>query len=182
IFSLIRESSPVRQVANTLQTDSNELEVLIDRGDADSSWIGELDPRDATEVDYLTRQKIGVFEHYCAPVCTLHLLEDAKFDVEAWLQQKVRNRFARQEATAFISGDGIGKPRGLLDYGTTPEADFAWGADPAAYKIGALYSGVAGDLTDPDVLMNLVDALKADYLPGASWMMTRAFRNIVRRL
>lgn len=182
IFSLIRESSPVRQVANVMQTNSNELEVLIDRGDAGSDWVGELDARTKTTADYLTRQKIPVFESYALPEITLHMLEDSQLDVESWLQGKIRNRFTRQEAAAFIGGDGIGKPRGLLDYGTVKEADFVWGADPDLYTIGATYSGVAGDLTDPDVLMDLVDSLKAPYLPGAGWMMTRAFRNIVRKL
>lgn len=182
IFSLIRESSPIRQVANVMQTNSNELEVLIDRGDAGSDWVGELDARAKTTAEYLTRQKIPVFEHYANPEVTLHMLEDSQFDVESWLQQKVRNRFARQEAAAFIGGDGVGKPRGLLDYGTVKEADFVWGADPDAYTIGATYTGADGDVTDPDVLMDLVDSLKAAYLPGAGWMMTRAFRNKVRKL
>lgn len=182
IFSLIRESSPVRQVANVMQTNSNELEVLIDRGEAGSDWVGELDARTKTETDYLTRQKIPVFEHFANPEITLHMLEDSQLDVETWLQNKIRNRFTRQESAAFIAGDGAGKPRGLLDYGTTPEADFVWGADPDAYTIGATYSGADGDVTDPDVLMDLVDSLKAPYLPGAGWMMTRAFRTIIRKL
>ena len=33
-----------------------------------------------------------------------------------------------------------------------------------------------------DTLADLVDALKAPYLPGASWMMTRKMRNIIRKL
>lgn len=182
IFSLIRESSPVRQVANIMPTDSNELEVLVDRGDVGSDWIGELDARTKTSADYLTRHKIAVFEHYANPEVTLHMLEDSQFNVEQWLQRKVMMRFGRQEASAFINGDGLGKPRGILNYGTTPEDAFTWGADPDAYSIGAQYSGAAGDITDPDVLMDLVDSLKANYLPGAGWMMTRAFRNIVRKL
>jgi len=185
IFNLIRESSPVRQVANVMQTNSNELEVLIDRGEANSDWVGELDARTKTTVDYLTRQKIPVFEHYSNPEVTLQMLEDEQFDTETWLQMKIRNRFTRQESAAFIAGDGVGKPRGLLDYGTTPEADFTWGADPDLYSIGATYTGVDGGLaaSDPaDALMDLVDSLKAPYLAGAGWMMTRAFRNLVRKI
>src|SRR5690554_7481950 len=75
IFSLIRESSPVRQVANVMQTNSNELEVLIDRGDAGSDWVGELDARAKTTAEYLTRQRIAVHEHYSLPEVTLHMLD-----------------------------------------------------------------------------------------------------------
>lgn len=182
IFSQVRETSPIRAVANVMQTNSNELEVLVDRGEPSAEWIGELAARTDTAASYLTRHKIPVFEHYALPSITLQMIEDSAFQVESWLQGKMANKFSRQEASAFINGDGVGKPRGILNYGAVDDTTFTWGADPALYKIGALVSGVAGDLTDPDVLMNLVDSLKANYLPGAGWMMTRAMRNRVRRL
>lgn len=182
IFEQIIETSPVRAVASVLPTDSNELEVLVDRDEPGSSWVGELVSRDETTTSFLTRHKIAVHEHYAYPQVTLAMLDDSQFDVETWLQGKLSARFSRQEAGAFINGDGSGKPRGLLDYGVTAEASFAWGADPAAYTIGAQYSGVAGDISDADVLFDLVDSLKSAYLPGASWMMTRAMRNKVRTL
>lgn len=182
IFKLIRESSPVRQVASVLPTESDSLEVLVDREQPDSDWTGELDARDKTDASFLTRHKINVWEHYAYPEVTLHMLEDSQFDVENWLQGKIGTRFMRQEAGAFINGDGDGKPRGILDYGTVPEAAFTWGSDPAAYELGAQYTGTDGDITGADVLFDLVDSLKADYLNGAGWMMTRAFRNKVRKL
>lgn len=182
IFALIRESSPMRQVASTMPTNSNELEVLVDRDEPNSAWIGELDPRIETDTSFMTRHKIAVHEHYAYPSATLQMLEDSLFNVEQWLQTKINARFSRQEANAFINGDGVGKPRGILDYGFVADASFVWGADPDLYKIGALDSGVAGDIADADKLIDLVDSLKADYLPGSAWMMTRAFRNKIRKL
>lgn len=179
---LIRETSPVRQVAKNLTTNSNEIEILVDRGEPESAWTGELDPRAATNTDFVTRHKIPVFEHYAYPSMTLQMMEDSEFNVEEWLQGKVSERFTRQEAAAFVNGTGVGQPKGLLNYGTVKEASFAWGADPAAYELGAQYTGVDGDITDADVLFDLVDSLKAAYLPSASWMMTRAFRNKIRKL
>lgn len=186
IFKEVRETSPVRQAANVMSTDSNELEVLVDRDEPNSEWIGELDSRAKTNASFLTRHVIPVHEHYAYPEATLQMLEDSRFNVESWLQGKVATRFTRQEAAAFINADGNGKPRGILNYGTVPEASFTWGADPAAYEIGAQYTGVNGSLPSgadaEDVLYDLVDSLKAPYLPGASWMMTRAFRNQLRKL
>ena len=182
IFELVRESSPMRAVANIQTTESNEIEVLVDRDEPQSEWIGELGSRDKTEASYLTRQSIPVHEHYALPEVTLQMLEDSQFDVEGWLQGKVATRFGRQESAAFINGDGNGKPRGILDYGTVPEDQFEWGADPAAYQIGAQYTGLDGDIADPDVLFDLVDSVKAPYLERAGWMMTRAFRNKIRKL
>lgn len=186
IFELVRESSPMRAVASIIGTSKNEIEVLVDREEPASDWIAETGVRAATAASFLTRHKIGVAEHYALPSVTLDMLEDSDFPVEGWLQAKVASRFARQEAAAFITGDGVGQPRGILDYDTVPDAAFVWGANPAAYQIGAIYTGVAGDLpaapSGADPFADMVDALKAPYLPGASWMMTRAMRNKVRKL
>ena len=183
VYTLVRESSPMRFIAAVVQTDSNETEVLVDRGEAASAWITETGARTATNIDFLTRHKVANSEHYALPAVTQQMLEDSKFDVERFVQDKVAQRFGRQEANAFINGDGLnGTPRGILHYGTVKEASFTWGANTALYAIGAQYSAAAGDITNPDVLFDLVDSLKTEYLPGASWLMTRAFRNKIRKL
>jgi len=185
IFKLIRESSPMRQIANVRGSDSNEIEVLVDRGEASSDWTAETGTRSETAIDFMTRQKIATEEHYSYPSVTQQMLEDSQFDVESWVQSKVGSRFARQESAAFINGDGIGKPRGILDYGTVKEASFAWGADTSLYEVGAVYSGVAGGLatSNPDdAIYDLVDSLKVDYLQNGSFLMTRAMRNVLRKM
>ncbi|ATX66245.1 phage major capsid protein [Roseinatronobacter bogoriensis] len=190
IFKLIRESSPMRQVASVMNTSSNALEVLVDRAEPQSAWVNETAARDETAASFLSRHSIPVFEHYALPVATQHLLEDSEIDVETWLQGKIATRFGRQESNAFFNGNGTGEPKGILTYDFVPDADHVWGADPAAYTIGAIYSGVDGDITNGsvdgaaalDTLGDLVDALKAEYLPNASFLMTRAMRNKLRKL
>lgn len=146
IFGLVRESSPMRQVASIIGTSKNEIEVLVDRDEPASDWVAESGARAATAASFLTRHKIPVSEHYALPSATLDMLDDSDFPVEQWLQGKVAARFARQEASGFINGDGVGKPRGILNYGVVPDDGFVWGADPALYNIGAIYSGFAGAL------------------------------------
>ncbi|WP_421621657.1 phage major capsid protein [Alkalilimnicola ehrlichii] len=185
IFKKIRESSPVRQVANNLSTNSNELEVLVDRGEPTSAWVAEKGDRDPTAASFLSRHKIAVHEHYAYPSVTQQFLEDSRLDLEQWLQDKIGTRFGRQEAESFIKGDGSGKPRGILDYDTVPDGDFEWVADPSAYQVGAIYTGESGDFpaNNPDnVLYDVVDALKSDYLANARFVMSRATMNKVRKL
>jgi len=180
--NLVRESSPMRQVAGGINTSKNEVEILINRGEPDSAWIGELDTRTETATAFMTRQKIAVHENYAYPSITLSMIEDSELNVEQWLQQQVAQKFTRQEAAAFVNGDGTGKPRGILNYGHVKESAFTWGADPAAYTLGASYSGVDADIGYSDALFDLVDSIKADYLSNSSWLMTRAFRNKIRKL
>lgn len=98
--------------------------------------------------------------------------------------QKIAARFARQENAAFFGGSGSGEPTGLLTYGTVAESAFTWGADPAAYAIGAQYSGEDGTLGSNaiETIGDVVDSLKAEYLTGAAWMMPRSVRNMIRDL
>ena len=184
IFQLVRETSPMRRVANVMATAQQTLEVLVDRGEPGSAWVAETSTRTATTDSFMTRHPIAAHEHYAYPSITNQLLADSTFDVEGWLQGKIGARFGRQEAAAFISGDGVGKARGILDYDTVPDDSFAWGADPDAYSIGAIYTGTAGTLGMEALnrLADLVDALKADYLPGASFLMTRKMRSHIRKL
>jgi HK97 family phage major capsid protein len=68
-------------------------------------------------------------------VCTSRdLLEDANVNIESWLLQKVNRAYRNQISQAIISGDGVGKPLGLLRSGIpicdtgagTPAAQFTW--------------------------------------------------------
>ena len=47
---------------------------------------------------------------------TQKLVDDAAIDIEAWLSGKIADIFSRKENTAFVSGNGVGQPRGILTY------------------------------------------------------------------
>jgi HK97 family phage major capsid protein len=66
------------------------------------------------------------------------LLDDAYVSIDEWLAEEVQDAFAAQETTAFVTGDGVNKPKGLLAYTAAPEASYAWG------QVGYLATGVAG--------------------------------------
>ncbi len=48
--------------------------------------------------------------------------------------------FAEQEGQAFVNGDGVNKPRGVLNYPQVANASWTWGS------IGMVNTGVAGGL------------------------------------
>jgi HK97 family phage major capsid protein len=85
--------------------------------------------------------------------------------VESWLAGKVADIFARKEATAFVSGDGIGKPRGLLTY--------AAGTDIGQEQIEQVVTGSASTFTY-DGIVDLQNALKEPYQANAVFLYKRA--------
>jgi len=109
------------------------------------------------------------------PKASQKLLDDAFVNVEAWLAEKVGEKFARTEATAFVSGDGVNKPRGILTYT----------AGDGFEMIEQIVSGAAADISaanTADGLINLVMSLKAPYKAGAAFLMERATVKAVRKL
>lgn len=72
----------------------------------------------------------------CRICATSDLLEDASFSVETWLSGKVSRAFRAVLAAAFICGDGLGKPMGILSPKSgipvcetapgTPDGEFRW--------------------------------------------------------
>ena len=117
---------------------------------------------------------------YASPKVTQTLLDDSAVDIESWLAMKVADKFARVEGTAFLQGNGAGKPHGLCAYSTAATADEtrAWGV------FEHVITGANGDFhtTKGDPLQDLIGAFKDEYLQAASFLMRREVRTKIRKL
>jgi HK97 family phage major capsid protein len=171
IVKKVYESSPMRQLASVATISSDQLEIIEDLDEVDASWVGESAARSETDTAQLKKIVIAVHELYAKPKATQKLLDDAMLNVEAWLAEKVADKFARSEATAFMSGNGVGKPRGILSYA----------AGTSFQQIEQVVSGSAAAIT-ADGLIGLSYSLKAAYKAGAAFMLKRASVAEVRKL
>src|SRR5690606_25695610 len=107
-------TASLRRVANVVAVESASYEVLVDMGDIAHGWATEAAAQAETGTPSVQRVVIPVHELSAMPKASQRLLDDAAFDVETWLAGRIAEKFARAEATAFISGDGVNKPRGIL--------------------------------------------------------------------
>ena len=176
IVTRVFETSPMRAYASVQVISSDALEGLFDLNEASSGWVGETDSRAETNTPQLGKWRIPVFELYAKPKATQKLLDDASINMEAWLASKVAEKFSRDEANAFVAGNGVNKPRGFLTYssGTTLPG-----------TIEQFPSGVNGALAATpdggDVLINALYGLKQQYRANATWFMNRASTRLVRK-
>ena len=172
ISTIIQETSPVRQVAAQQSIGTDALEGLFDGDQAVVGWVAERGARNETATPQLGTWRIPTHEIYAAPRATQKLLDDANINAEAWLAQKVAERFARTENTAFVLGTGAGQPRGFMTY-------------PAGVNRGQieqLASGVAGAGFLPENLITVVYSIKPAYRAGAVWAMNRNSVMEIRQL
>ena len=178
IDRLLAEASPIRGIATVRQTASGTFRKPVSRGGAATGWVSETAARPETDTPSLELIEFPAAELYAMPAATQQLLDDAMVDVEDWLAEEVRDVFAAQESAAFVSGDGINKPRGLLDYTSVAEGTQAWG------ELGYVATGTAGgfDASDPaDALIDLIYAPKTAYRARGRFLMNRQTVSAVRR-
>lgn len=164
----IFETSPMRQLANVITTSNKSVEMILDDDEASGGWAGEGDTPTETATPQLGRLEIVAKKLYAYPKSTNELLADSEFDVEAWLTGKIADKFARLENTAFINGDGVSRPKGILTY-----ANYA---SPGVYQRNAIEQIANGSTSAPTEagLIELMGALKEEYQNGASLMMKRS--------
>ena len=161
------DSSPMRRLSRVESiTVGDSWEEPIDADDIGASWVGESESRPATETAQIGMLKIPVHETYSLQPITQRLLDDSYIDVGAWVEEKMADKFARQEGLSFTSGDGVVKPRGFLNYPT----DLASDATRAWSTIQHVVSGNASAIT-ADALRTIFWSLRAPYRAGAAWMM-----------
>lgn len=171
IARTVFETSPVRALAAVETIAGDSLEMLVDKDEPGAGWVAETETRAETDTPDLAKVAIPTQEMYAEPRATQKLIDDASIDVEAWLATKIAERFARLEASAFVNGSGVGRPRGLLTYA----AGTAWG------QIEQVNSGSNGAVT-ADSLIDLQGTLKEGYGGGAAWLMNRITLRDARKL
>ena len=179
IRSLLLSTASLRSVANVVQVDAVSFDVLIDRSEVGSGWASETAAQAETSTPTIERIQVKLHELSAMPKASQRLLDDSAFDVEGWLAGKIATRFTRAEAAAFISGDGVDKPRGILAPSKVANASWVWGS------LGYVATGAASDFaaSNPaDCVINLVYSLGADYRANGAFVMNSKTAGAVRKM
>ncbi|UOF83020.1 phage major capsid protein [Caudoviricetes sp.] len=181
IVRKVFETSAIRQVASAQTVSTDALEGTYDDDELDGGWVGEQAARGETSTPTLGKWRIPVHEMFFKPKATQRLLDDSAVDIEMWLAGKVAEKAARKQENAFVVGDGVGKPRGIMTYAQTLTGS---GSRASGGSIRTVKTGTNGDLPDSatDKLLNLVMALKAPYRANGQWLFSREGIEKVRLL
>ena len=170
--------SPMREIATVRTVGAGVFRKPVSTAGVASGWVAETAARPETDPATLALLEFPSADLYANPAATQSLLDDALIDLDEWLAAEVEDAFAAQETQAFVTGDGVNKPKGFLSYDIVAEADHEWG------EIGYVASGAAGAFasTSPtDRLIDLVYAPKAQYRPNGRFVMNRKTVSAVRK-
>ena len=179
VESVLSSGGSLRAIARVVQVEAGAYDVLVDHAELGAGWIDEVTAVGETAGPVFERISIPLHELSASPRASQRILEDAAFDVEAWLAERIADRFKRAESVAFVSGDGVNKPKGFLTKPMVDNDGWSWG------NIGYVATGTSGgfDPNDPaDALVDLVYALGADYRANAAFVMNSKTAGEVRKM
>lgn len=179
IKSVLKSTASIRSIANVVNVEATSYDVLIDTTDLGSGWVSESGTLAETATPTIDRISIPLYELSALPKASQRLLDDSAFDIEAWLAARIADKFAGAEASAFINGDGVDKPTGILNHTQVANDSWAWG------DIGYIATGTDGDFdaTNPaDAIVELVYSLGAQYRANGTFVMNSKTAGQVRKL
>lgn len=171
--------SPIRSIATVRQVSGAVLKKPFAISGMASGWVAETAARPQTNGAQLAELSFPTMELYAMPAATQALLDDAAVDIEAWISSEVDTVFAEQEGAAFVAGDGINKPKGLLAYTVVADSAWSWG------NLGYIATGAVGGFKATgasDTLIDTIYSLKAGHRQNANFVMNRKTQAEVRKL
>ncbi|MDP3554891.1 phage major capsid protein [Methylocystis sp.] len=178
VLRRLAKFSPIRAISSVREISGASLRRAFSTTGPAAGWVAEADPRPQTNNQQLADMTFPAMELYAMPAATQALLDDAVVDIEQWIAEEVQTAFAEQEGAAFVTGDGVNKPKGFLSYTSVADASWTWG------NIGYVATGAAGAFaaSDPsDALVNLVYALRAGFRQNGKFVMGRRAQSLVRQ-
>jgi HK97 family phage major capsid protein len=137
--------------------------VLETRGTA--SWVDEAGTIPETDNTF-GQITLSAYKLATAIKISNELLQDSAFDLESFVSTEFARRLGEAEETAFFTGDGTGKPTGLLN--ATGGAETVEAAGQTAITL--------------DDIMDLYHALRAPYRANAVFITNDLTVKAIRKL
>ena len=146
-----------RGMATVIRTSSGTRKIPIAEDTGEASWIDEGEEIPESDTTFgqtmLSAYKLGTMIKI-----SNELLNDSAFDLASYIARRFGVRMGNAEERAFITGDGVGKPLGLLD--------------DAGAKVGVTAAKTTA--ISFDEVFQLYYALKAPYRKKAEFLCSEA--------
>ena len=165
LLKTVTEISPIRSIARVRSTGQRSIQVPTRTGQFAAQWVAETGTRSETTGYTVGLEEIPAHEYYALVDISEQDLEDTVFDLEAEMQSEFATQFAKAEGTAFVSGDAIGKPEGILTNS----------------NVSSVNSGSGTALTS-DGIITLVHSIKSEYSRNGTFIFNRTTLADIRKL
>ena len=165
LVEALEEENIFRPLAHVIRTASGERKIPVVSSKGTADWIEEGGAFPET-TDTFGQVTLGSFKLGTTIKISEELLNDSVFDLENYIAREFARRIGSKEEEAFFTGDGSGKPLGLL-------------ADKGGAEVGVTAAATA---ITADELLDLYFSLLSPYRKKATWVVNDSTIKAIRKL
>ena len=174
--------TPMRRYASVQNVKGSGFKRLFNLHGATSGWVGETDPRPETSTHTYAQREYKFGEIYANPAISQSLLEDSELDIASHLAAEVEQEFTEKEGLAFLSGNGILKPKGVLMYDKATEDALPENERHPFGPVGEVITGSASDITSDGLIDLTNDIPSARVTEKSALFMNRKTHAKIRKM
>jgi len=166
LIEALDEENIFRKLANVISTSSGDRKIPVVASKGTASWIDEEGAIPESD-DSFGQVSIGAYKLGTMIKVSEELLNDSVFNLENYIAKEFARRIGNKEEDAFFTGDGSGKPTGLL-------------AATGGAQLGV--TAASATAITIDEVLDLFYSLKAPYRNKAVFVMNDATVKAIRKL
>ena len=165
LIQALEEENVFRPLATVIRTSHGDRKIPIVQATGEAAWLEEeglyQESDDTFGQIFLNAYKLGTLVKVSE-----ELLNDSAFDLESFISKQFASRIGAKEEEAFINGDGVNKPTGIL------------------HETNGAQIGVTTNGANPtfDEVIDLFYSLKKPYRKSAVWLCNDSSIKGLRKL
>jgi HK97 family phage major capsid protein len=166
LIEALDEENIFRKLANVISTSSGDRKIPVVASKGTASWIDEEGAIPESD-DSFGQVSIGAYKLGTMIKVSEELLNDSVFNLENYIAREFGRRIGNKEEDAFFTGDGSGKPTGIL-------------AATGGAQIGV--TAASATAITIDEILDLFYSLKSPYRNKSVFVMNDATIKAIRKL
>ena len=166
LIEALEEQNIFRQLAHVISTSSGDRKIPVVASKGTASWIDEEAAYPESD-DSFGQVSIGAYKLATMIKVSEELLNDSVFDLPSYIAREFARRIGAAEEEAFFTGNGTGKPLGIL-------------ADTGGAETGV--TAASATAVTMDEVMDLYYSLRAPYRRNAVFIMNDSTVKAIRKL
>ena len=166
LIEALEEQNIFRQLAHVISTSSGDRKIPVVASKGTASWIDEEAAYPESD-DSFGQVSIGAYKLATMLKVSEELLNDSVFDLPSYIAREFARRIGAAEEEAFFTGNGTGKPTGILN--TTGGAETG-------------VTAASATAITMDEVMDLYYSLRAPYRRNAVFIMNDSTIKAIRKL
>ena len=166
LVEALEEENVFRQMAKVIQTSSGDRKIPVVASKGTASWIDEEGAFPESD-DSFGQVSIGAYKLGTMIKVSEELLNDSVFDLQSYISREFARRIGAKEEEAFFTGNGTGKPLGIL-------------AATGGAETGV--TAASATAVTADELIDLFYSLKSPYRKKSVWVLNDSTIKSIRKL